>query len=207
MEKDPVVATTSTYDQIAVTYADRWQDRSMLTADAARFAALLPSPGVVCDVGCGPGFDTAVLREKGINAVALDRSWGMMQTGRVAHGVDVPFVQADMRHLPLGKTAVSGLWAAASLLHLPREDVAVVLPNFARVLQPNGILYLSLKLGDGAQWTAAAAHDEALSRFFTYWQSETLDPLLLQAGFHIVEGWQSNGRSAQWLVRLARRTS
>lgn len=206
MQKDPITETTSTYDQIATNYADRWQDRGLLEADMQQFADLLPSAGLVCDVGCGPGFDTAVLRQKGIKAIGLDRSWGMMQAGRVEHGIDAPFVQVDMRALPLGKTAVSGLWVSASLLHLPRADVPVVLQNFAYVLQPNGILYLSVKLGDDAKWMPALNY-EALSRFFTYWQPKTLDPLLAEAGLDIIDGWQRNGRYDRWLVRLARRAS
>lgn len=202
MKKDPVTGTMSTYDQIATDYAERWQDRGGLQADMERFVNLLPVGGLVCDVGCGPGFDTAVLRQKGLDAIGLDRSWGMMQAGRTEHGIDAPFVQVDMRDLPLGKTAVHGLWVCASLLHLPRSDVPQTLQAFARILKPNGILYLSVKMGDAAKWMPTP-YQENLPRFFTYWQSETLDPLLHQAGFTIVDGWEKQGSRDRWLIRFA----
>lgn len=203
MNQDEVSKTMITYDKIAVDYAERFQERSILEADMARFTQLLPEGSVVCDVGCGPGFDTAVLRQKGFIAIGLDRSWGMMQAGRLQHGIDQPFVQVDMRELPLGKTAVSGLWVCASLLHLPRPSVPQTLRNFSRILKPDGILYLSVKMGDDAQWIPNPYKDN-LPRFFTYWQSETLDPLLIQAGFKIIDGWEQQGSRDRWLVRFAR---
>jgi SAM-dependent methyltransferase len=206
IKRDPIIATMSTYDQIATDYAERWQDRGVLHADMERFVTLLPMGGLVCDVGCGPGFDTAVLRQKGLNVIGLDRSWGMMQAGRMEHGIVAPFVQVDMRDLPLGKTAVNGLWVCASLLHLPREEVPQTVQDFARILKPSGILYLSVKMGDDAKWTSTPFNDD-LSRFFTYWQPETLDPLLHQAGFTIIDGWEKQGSRDRWLVRFAQRNS
>ena len=203
---NPTTETTAAYDQIATAYAERWQERGVLNAHIERFVELVPAGSLVCDVGCGPGFDTAVLRQKGLKAIGLDRSWGMMQAGRTQHGIDQPFAQVDMRDLPLGKTAVSGLWLCASLLHLPREDVARTLRNFARVLKLDGVLYLSVKMGDGAKWTPNPYKDDRL-RFFTYWQPETLDPLLAQTGFRIIDGWQEQGRQTCWLVRFAARKS
>ena len=203
---DPITETITTYDQIATAYAERWQDRDVLNVHMDRFVALLPGGSLVCDVGCGSGFDTAVLHGKGLKTIGLDRSWGMMQAGRTEYDINHPFVQVDMRELPLGETAVSGLWVCASLLHLPREDVAQTLQNFARVLKPGGILYLSVKMGDDAKWMPNPYKDD-LPRFFTYWQPETLDPILIQAGFHIVDGWQTQGRRDRWLVRFAQRQS
>ncbi|MBE2221689.1 MAG: class I SAM-dependent methyltransferase [Anaerolineae bacterium] len=202
MNQDPISITTATYDAIADVFAERWQKRGGIAADVVRFAELLPQGSLVCDVGCGSGFDTAVLRKKGLTAIGLDRSWGMMQVGRTEYGLNQPFAQVDMRALPLGKTAVAGLWVCASLLHLPREDVAPTLQNFARVLKPGGILYLSVKQGDDASWLPNPYQDD-LPRFFTYWQPETLDPLLIQAGFTIIDGWEKQGSRDRWLVRFA----
>jgi ubiquinone/menaquinone biosynthesis C-methylase UbiE len=205
MNQDPISGTMATYDEIAVDYAERWQERGILRKHIDRFATLLSPGSVVCDIGCGPGFDTAVFQDRGFNAIGLDYSWGMMQAGRSAHGMTHSFVQVDMRDLPLGKTAVDGLWLCASLLHLPRKDVAPALQNFARVLKPGGILYLSVKMGEDARWMPNPYKDDLL-RYFTYWQPETLDPLLIQAGFQIVDGWQNQDNRDSWLVRFAQKS-
>jgi len=208
MTHDPVQATIATYNRIAADYAARWQNRTVLAAEAGAFAALAGPNGRVLDVGCGAGFDTAVLGQHGLHAVGVDLSWGMMQAGRQrgmgtdSQGVD--FVQADMRALPFA-AGWDGIWACASLLHVPRPQVPAVLSRFAALLRPDGVLYLSVKLGDDEAWTADK-YGRQHARFFTYWRPETLDPLLADAGFQIVSGDVQQGKHDIWLSRLAQKT-
>ncbi len=194
--------TRATYRQIAAVYAEAQQERGHLLAHIEQFMSLLPG-GLVLDVGCGPGWDTAVFQTHHLTAIGLDYSHAMMQTGRDKHGFQLPFAQVDMRRLPVSG-GVDGIWACASLLHLERADVLPALREFHRVLKPGGILYLSVKLGSGEQW-AATAYGQPLPRFFTYWQPETLDPLLETAAFQIIDGWQEQGKRDIWLVRYARK--
>ena len=140
--------TQATYSQIAADYAVVRRERAGIAEQLAQFVALLPRPGVVLDIGCGPGYDTALLAEQGLTAVGLDLSLAMLCAAGNQWRYNL--VQADMRNLPLSATAV-GIWACASLLHLPQTAVPATLREFARVLQPGGILYLSVKQGEGDQ--------------------------------------------------------
>ncbi|MCB8982699.1 MAG: class I SAM-dependent methyltransferase [Ardenticatenaceae bacterium] len=203
MTQDPVPQTIATYNRIAEDYAARWQNRAVLAAAAAQFAELAGPHGRVLDVGCGAGFDTAVLRQHGLRAAGVDLSWGMMQAGR-QRGLAVDFVQADMRALPFA-AGLDGIWACASLLHVPRAQVPGVLHSFAALLRPGGVFYLSVKVGDDEAWTADK-YGRQQYRFFTYWQPETLDPLLTAVGFQIVAGDVRPGKRDVWLSRLARKT-
>lgn len=196
--------TQATYRQIAADYAQAQQNRGQLAAQISRFAQLLPPGGTVLDVGCGPGMDTAVLQTHHLTAIGLDFSHEMMRVGRDEHGVQVPFAQADMRCLPVTGQKIDGIWSCASLLHLERKDVLPTLQEFHRVLKPGGAVYLSVKLGSGEKWTARS-YNRPLPRFFTFWQPETLDPLLETAAFHIIDGWQEPGQRDTWLVRLMRK--
>lgn len=196
--------TQETYRQIAAAYAEaNALSSSSMAGQIAKFAALLPPGSRVLDVGCGPGMDTAVLHQHNLQAIGLDYSHEMMLAGRAVQGNRGPFVRADMRRLPVGGP-IAGLWVCASLLHLVREEVLPTLHEFHRVLQPGGILYLSVKLGAGEAWVGNP-YDAAQQRFFTYWQPEALDVLLETAAFHIIDGWQETGRRDTWLVRYARK--
>jgi hypothetical protein len=42
-----------------------------------------------------------------------------------------------------------GVWACASLLHVPRKEIDDVLERIILALRPEGICYLSFKEGDG----------------------------------------------------------
>lgn len=201
---NPLEKTQETYRHIAAAYAQaNAVSSSSIAQQIAKFVALVPLGGWVLDVGCGPGMDTAVLRQNNLQAIGLDYSHEMMVAGRDTQGFQGPFIRADMRRLPVGGY-IAGLWVCASLLHLARADVLPTLHEFHRVLQPGGILYLSVKLGDDEAWVDTP-YDEGRQRFFTYWQPETLDALLETAAFQIIDGWEEKGRRDTWLVRYARK--
>jgi SAM-dependent methyltransferase len=191
--------TVAAYDSIASVYADLWSDRRVVERPLSLFASLLPAGALVLDAGCGPGFDGALLRERGFHVVGLDRSHAMLQLGRRKY--PGPYVQGDLRVQPFGGGAVDGIWASASLLHLPRTAFAPALRELGRVLRLGGLFYVSLKEGEGEQWRADAC-GRAAPRFFTYWQSGPLDAALAAAGFATTAAWRESGRTADWLVRI-----
>jgi len=95
-----------------------------------------------------------------------------------------------------------GVWVNASLLHVERARVPLVLRELHRVLRPPALLHLSLKRGDGEGFDTdryGAEHP----RWFTYWQADALDAALAAAGFHVREAETRAGSRDTWLVRLA----
>jgi len=195
--------TQKTYTQIAESYLNNNQDRSKILSSIEQFVSLVQPGGRVFDVGCGPGFDTAVFHTHNLHAIGMDFNWQMMHTGRTQLQLTHDFVQVDMRHLPL-RTCADGLWVNASMLHIPHNEVPATLREFHRVLRPNGILYLSLKLGDGELW-AEKSHGHNLPRLFSLWQPEALDEMLETAVFTIIDGWIIKNASTPWIVRFARK--
>ena len=198
--------TTATYQEIAPIYYEKWHDRSAIQEHLRRFVSMLRAYNLtalpVVDVGCGPGFDAAFFRRSRLWTIGLDLSRAMMDAGRKEFGGD--FVQADMCHLPLADK-IGGLWVSASFLHVPRDQAQAALRGFANALAPGGILYLSLKFGQGAEWTSES-HGVPLPRYFVYWQPDEVDDLLREAGFRIVDGWLSQANEAtRWLIRFARK--
>ena len=203
---DALKKTRATYEKIAHIYVQSNQDRSVLAAQIAQFVSLVDSNGWVLDVGCGPGFDTAVFQQHNLQTIALDYTLAMMQAGQTALDIKANFVQGDMRCLPFVPQQFAGIWASASLLHLAQEDVPQTLSHFHSLLCPDGILYLAVKCGEGASWTEKS-YGEAEPRFFTYWQPDALDTLLKTAGFTILDGGSTQASKGQWLERFAKKNS
>ena len=195
--------TRTTYEKIAHTYADRNRDRSPIAADADRFINLLPSKGLVLDVGCGPGFDTAVFQQHNLQTIALDYAHAMMQAGKTDLNIEANFVQGDMRYLPFRFGQFDGIWASASMLHLDKADVPTTLAHFYDLLHPQGILYLSVKCGDGTEWTSLS-YGHAESRFFTYWRPEAVHTVLQEAGFLLLHS-SIEVAKAKWIVCFAQK--
>lgn len=197
--------TRATYEKIAITYAENNRDRSPLAGHLNRFIELVKPNGWVLDVGCGPGFDTAVFQQHNLQTIALDYTHAMMQAGQTDLGINANFVQGDMRQLPFAPQQFDGIWASASLLHLEQTDVSQTIAHFYHCLRPEGIAYMSVKVGEGAEWTSLS-YGQAESRYFTYWQPDTFDQVLQQVGFTIVDG-SIDEVKASWLVRFVKKNA
>jgi ubiquinone/menaquinone biosynthesis C-methylase UbiE len=166
------------------------------------FGSLLAESDRVLDAGCGPGYDAALLRQRGLYVVGLDRSYGMLMTGQERY--PGPYVQGDFRHMPLPSESMSGVWASASLLHLPRDEFYLALHECARVLAPAGLFYISLREGEGEGWKADVWGEEA-QRYYAYWSEDTLDAALAGEGFKFIAGWRDTDESYTWLNRVMRK--
>ncbi|MEE8389613.1 MAG: class I SAM-dependent methyltransferase [Anaerolineae bacterium] len=190
--------TTATYDHIAARYAAR--EIYPLEQELARFMEMVPTGGLVLDLGCGPGQYAQALESRGLRVVAFDLSPGMLLQAQIN---EVPqLVRADIRRLPIVDEQANGCFACASLLHLPRTQAPQALAEFRRVLYPGGALYVGVKEGEGV------ADRQGCERFFLYYQPQEIDQLIRAAGFEIVDGWISPPRKGQrhnWINRFARR--
>jgi SAM-dependent methyltransferase len=198
--EDPILETRDTYDTVAARFLENARDRSAIAPHLDAFVRELRAGALVIDVGAGPGMDRADLAHRGVRAIALDFSRGMLRAGVAEY--PGPRVQADARRLPFATAAVDGVWANASLLHLRADDARGALREARRVLRPDGILYVSVKAGDGAG-TESARYGRP--RFFQYWSAERLDAALDAVGFAQIAGGSDAGPRDVWLTRLARR--
>jgi hypothetical protein len=64
----------------------------------------------------------------------------------------------DMSQLGLGDSSIRGIWCCAALLHVAKRDAPSVLAEFKRVLEPNGMLIVSVQQGthDAPGWTVTS---------------------------------------------------
>jgi SAM-dependent methyltransferase len=185
-----------TYDEVAREYLENTSARSRLDVYRRRFAERLATRALVLDVGCGPGGDSLELRALGLGVVGLDLSLGMLRATPLARRG--PRVQADMLELPVADARVDGVWANACLLHLAPELFARALAELHRVLVPGGIVYCSVKAGDGGAWETERY---GRPRWFWYWSAPELDAAWAEAGFRTLGAWEMETRE-RWHMRL-----
>lgn len=116
-----------------------------LSALHQRFLARLPEHGHILDLGCGSGRDAKAFLDAGYQVTALDGSAACCKLAEVYIGQPVlcqTFDQLDF------DAAFDGVWACASLLHLPYVELTDIFEKIARALRPGGYLYASFKYGD-----------------------------------------------------------
>ncbi len=189
--------TIDAYDREAVDFAQRnWDTHLDRMLDA--FARGLPPGARVLDLGCGPGRDIALLSARGFRVMGLDLSTGMLTEARRRAVSSEGLVCADMRSLPVARGPLDGVWACASLLHLPRADAPAALSECKRVLRSRGRIYVGVKLGEGEAWDTKFGR-----RFFTYYQPDDFAELVNAAGFSIEELEVEQGDASTWINVIA----
>jgi SAM-dependent methyltransferase len=188
------------YDAIAAQYAARHVNRNLSFADLMdTFAARLPAPARLADLGCGPGHDGAYFAAAGHHVVGLDRSPGMLALAGQA--LDGQVAQADLRRLPLAPASLDGVWCCASLLHVPQDQTMLVLRELRRVLRPGGTLALVTALGDGRA-LEPVFYATDIKRWYFYRQADELTGQLAQAGLSVFSSEQEQSNRT-WLKLLA----
>ncbi len=105
----------------------------------------------VLDLGCGPGRDVAWFSAAGHEAVGLDGTEAFVKRVREATGCEA--LLQDFVALTLPAARFHGIFANASLFHVPRVDLPRVLRELFATLQPGGVLFSSNPHGDDQEST------------------------------------------------------
>ena len=177
---------------------------STRTADMSdtrsRFSAHLPLKGIILDFGCGSGRDTKAFLEAGFQVDATDGSAELCALASAYTGIQVRrmlFNELD------AVDRYDGIWACASILHLPRMELADVLGKVETALRIDGVLYASFKYG-----TFEGMRN---GRYFTDFSEETLkefwEPVTSMRIFDqwITEDVRPDRKEEKWINLLARK--
>ena len=109
------------------------------------FLKLVPKGGKILDLGCGSGRDSMNFMKLGYEVTAVDGAKELAKKASVLLGKEV--IVSTFEELEL-KEKFHGIWACASLLHIKREDLKIVLNNLYNNLDDNGVFYMSFKYGE-----------------------------------------------------------
>ncbi|MBD2110010.1 class I SAM-dependent methyltransferase [Nodosilinea sp. FACHB-13] len=112
----------------------------------APFLSLLPDKAHILDAGCGAGRDTKAFLEKGHQVTAIDASIKLVELSSQFTGKSTQLMK--FQDMNFGNV-FDGIWACASLLHIPSHEIHMVLARFINALKMDGVLYISFKLGHG----------------------------------------------------------
>lgn len=196
---DEVARTRSVYEENSDAFVEKYRSESIAERFGGPFFDALQGKRVL-DVGCGPGSDTETFAGREYDVTGLDVTASFLASAREAVP-DARFALGDMRHLPFADGSFDGVWASASLLHVPRADVPGTLSEFARVLDDGGVLYCSLKHGEESGF-------DADGRFFERHTPGEVASALVEAGFRPERVTTSDSdddvSEAEWVQALAR---
>ncbi len=181
-----------------------WQGTSThdVSQNVAALLRHLPSSGqhTILDLGCGPGRDLVTFRDLGHEAVGLDGAERFVEMARAHSGCEV--LHQDFLALDLPERRFDGVFANASLFHVPSQELPRVLGDLWDALEEGGVLFSSNPHGPNREgWSG--------DRYCCYLDLDTYREFLTAAGFVELEHYyRPTGRpraEQPWLASVWRR--
>jgi SAM-dependent methyltransferase len=179
---DPEVDTIDYYDRYADAFATQTAHLD-LGPPYQRFLRHVRPGGRILDAGCGPGRDTQAFADRGYEVVAFDASEAMVRLARERMGSRAVVHLMRFQEVEW-QNEYDGIWACASLLHIPKTSLTGVATRLVQTLRPGGAWYMSFKLGTGERMIGG--------RLFVDRTAESLRNSLAPVPVDVAETWVSN---------------
>ena len=187
-------------------YADNAQDffdntyNKEMTEIYQKFLPLVPKNGSILDAGCGSGRDSRYFLSQGYKVDAFDASYEMATLATRYIGQEVKCLTFDK----IKEVGVyDGVWAAASLLHLPFSELPKTFEHLSRALKNEGLFYASFKYGE-QEYNKEGRH-------FTLLNEEKVESLFRDIDtLQLLDVWLSDDvrqerKGEKWLNLLAKK--
>ncbi len=204
-EKDLRVISEQTlahYQSRAHAFWEGTKDHDVTQNYQAFLEALPQRKGLsILDLGCGPGRDLKYFKNLGHHAIGLDGCPDFCQMARSYSSCEV--WQQDFLKLDLPRQFFDGIFANASLFHVPSQELTRVLRELHQSLKENGILFSSNPRGDFEGWNG--------QRYGTYLELVEYQNFLKRSGFSLVHNYyRPQGKPCHeqpWLAVVAKKCS
>lgn len=188
----------STYNRIAEDWATDHAVDTWWIKDTDKFCSLLKAGSTILDIGCGAGFKTKYLTDKGFRITGLDFSEKMIEAARRKYP-SLNFDVLDVYDIDKYDANFDAIFAQAVILHIPKARVLEVLAKMKSRLNHGGLLYLAVKEKregepeEGVKRENDYGYD--YERFFSYFNMYELHDYLRKLDLELIwEGVVNSGR-------------
>lgn len=201
---EPNRKTRVSYAAEADRYLEQWARRAYRVPPLLKeWKGLLSRGALILDLGCGPGQDSRHLKKEGFGPIGLDATWPFLLYAR-RRDRRLSLVMADFESLPFRSDAFDAIWAAASLIHLPKRKLHRVLIALRRQTKPGGKFGATFAHGRGEGFLETGWIP---GRYLSYWKKNELAQALSEAGWKILllKTVSNRERKGRWLNLIAER--
>lgn len=177
-----------TYNRIAADWDNENGGKTWSTPRVQMFATYFLPSATILDAGCGPGHKAKELAECGLRVHGFDFSEEMVKIARTAVP-EATFAVGDLRTFEATEQ-YNGILALASLLHVPKPEVAGVMQRLWSCLRTGGYMFALVKeRPDGMPEEEDVTKDNygyEYSRLFTYFTMPEFKQYFLDLGAEIM---------------------
>lgn len=198
---DPSTSTLANYSNRSEAFWQGTRDHDVTQNIQALLQAIHgDAPYSILDFGCGPGRDLAAFKALGHAPIGLDGCPEFCEMAAAHSGAEV--WHQNFLKLDLPAAHFHGIFANASLFHVPKADLPGVLSALHGSIKPGGVLFSSNPRGqDEEGWNG--------DRYGCYHSLGGWTDFLTQAGFTAVDHYyRPDGlplAEQSWLASVWRR--
>ncbi|AOX02894.1 methyltransferase type 11 [Moorena producens PAL-8-15-08-1] len=195
------IVTIAEYQGTAESFREGTWNHDVSQNRNALVDAMPRNPGKILDLGCGPGRDLVAFKDQGHQVIGLDATPAFVKMAQQISGCEV--WQQSFLSLKLPPNSFDGIFANASLIHIPRASMVRVLKDLKRSLVTNGAIVMSMIRGDHEGYSVRPTG----YRYVVGWEYQSLAPCVEQAGFEIFDHYYRPPglpcEQQSWLVIVA----
>lgn len=171
--------TIEHYDRVAEEYWHGTRNHDVSQNYAAFLEAIEGKPPYkILDLGCGPGRDLLYFGSLGHDVTGLEGSKALVTMARSHANCEVLHQNFLLMNLPEGR--FDGVFANASLFHVPSEELPRVLSDLSKSLKAKGVLFCSNPRGNNQEGWGG-------DRYSCFFDLQTWRKYVINAGFFEVQ--------------------
>ena len=197
-----------TYDRLAEDWHRDHKTDSWWVEGVNYFCSHLQKRARILDAGCGAGSKSKYLANKSFEVTGIDFSQKLIEIAR-REVPEVDFQVLDMREASMLGMTFGAVFAQASLLHIPRHEIASVLKELASVLERGGLFYIAVKGkrpgGADEQVVTERDYGYEYQRFFSYYTAEELETDLARLNIETIHKIVNRVGETDWIQLIGRK--
>jgi len=167
--------TIGHYDRVADDYWYGTRNHDVSQNYEAFLEAIEGKPPFdILDLGCGPGRDLQYFNSMGHAVMGLDGSEALVSLARLNSGCEV--LQQNFLAMDLPEHRFDGVFANASLFHVPSKELPRILLEVSTTLKSRGVLFCSNPRGNNEEGLEG-------SRYSCFFDLDTWRDYVIDAGF------------------------
>jgi 2-polyprenyl-3-methyl-5-hydroxy-6-metoxy-1,4-benzoquinol methylase len=140
--------TLNAYSELAKNYSEDWLAQPQPSDMYQLLKTFFIPGGNTADVGCGNGRDANWLAENAFKVCGFDSSNELLTIASELYP-NIKFKQAYLPDLKELTEKYQNILCETVIMHLPKDQISIAIQNLKRILQKDGVLYLSWRVTEG----------------------------------------------------------
>lgn len=177
------------FDNMANEYVEYFGDDWEFIKEINEFASSFDKEDKILDLGCGSGYITNYLIEKGLNATGIDFSSEMIKIAKKKYP-KLNFLLDDFLNIEkhFDENSIDGLIAIYSLYFIPKEQFEEMLKSLSKVLKNGGLFLFVTQIGTGEDYITTplmTENDIKEELYVNYYMKDELEEILNRNNFNV----------------------